>query len=303
MRLCAARGDFCTSPSLAFYADRFQGMGCHRARARRGRAAPHPAQGRDPRGAQALRRSSTSASSSTRRSTTSASTSCASRTSPSSGARSRRACGPTVSRRRTRWTLDGGIVSPTGCASAPGPRSPSTSPSPIPARSTRCPRSTCGRRDYAEKRLAWKRRHPLHVLLLRTYRIPRPVTVKVRDEYGGCRSWLELQRELPVRGHARALRRRVRPRVRRRSPPIASGDAGAGLSRPAGIDAPSRGARRVLCVGIGGGGDVVGALAVARLRAPLGTDAVVGGTTWERRPIDPIPGPAPAGRARGRRAR
>ena len=28
--------------------------------------------------------------------------------------------------------------------------------------------------DYAEKRLSWKRRHPLHVLLLRTHRIPRP---------------------------------------------------------------------------------------------------------------------------------
>jgi len=54
--------------------------------------------------------------------------------------------------------------------------------------------------DYAEKRLAWKRRHPLHVLLLRTYRIPRPVTVKVRDEYCGCRSWLELQRDLPFEG-------------------------------------------------------------------------------------------------------
>jgi hypothetical protein len=54
--------------------------------------------------------------------------------------------------------------------------------------------------DYAEKRLAWKRRHPLHVLLLRTYRIPRPVTVKVRDEYSGCRSWLELHRELPFEG-------------------------------------------------------------------------------------------------------
>jgi hypothetical protein len=38
------------------------------------------------------------------------------------------------------------------------------------------------------------------VLLLRTYRIPRPVTVKVRDEYGGCRSWLELQRDLPFEG-------------------------------------------------------------------------------------------------------
>ena len=38
------------------------------------------------------------------------------------------------------------------------------------------------------------------MLLLRTYRIPRPVTVKVRDEYGGCRSWLELQRDLPFEG-------------------------------------------------------------------------------------------------------
>jgi len=56
------------------------------------------------------------------------------------------------------------------------------------------------RTDYAEKRLEWKRRHPLHVLLLRTYRIPRPVTVRVKDEYGGCRSWLELQRDLPFEG-------------------------------------------------------------------------------------------------------
>jgi hypothetical protein len=48
---------------------------------------------------------------------------------------------------------------------------------------------------------------------------------------------------------------------------------------------------RVLCVGIGGGGDVVGALAVADLAERLGTPAVVGGITWERRPVDPIPGP------------
>jgi hypothetical protein len=54
--------------------------------------------------------------------------------------------------------------------------------------------------DYAEKRLAWKRRHPLHVLLLRTYRIPRPVTVKVKEEHGMCRSWCEIQRELPFEG-------------------------------------------------------------------------------------------------------
>jgi hypothetical protein len=50
-------------------------------------------------------------------------------------------------------------------------------------------------------------------------------------------------------------------------------------------------AGRVLAVGIGGGGDVAGALAVAELARSLGTPAVVGGLTWERRPIDPLPGP------------
>ena len=54
--------------------------------------------------------------------------------------------------------------------------------------------------DYAEKRLNWKRRHPLNVLLLRVHRIPRPVTVRVRDEYHGCRSWVEVDRELPFEG-------------------------------------------------------------------------------------------------------
>ena len=54
--------------------------------------------------------------------------------------------------------------------------------------------------DYAEKRLAWKRRHPLHVVLLRAYRIPRPVTVRVKDEFAGCSSWLEITRDLPFEG-------------------------------------------------------------------------------------------------------
>jgi hypothetical protein len=44
-------------------------------------------------------------------------------------------------------------------------------------------------------------------------------------------------------------------------------------------------------VGIGGGGDVVGALSTALLCERLGTPAVLGGITWERRPVDPVPGP------------
>jgi hypothetical protein len=50
-------------------------------------------------------------------------------------------------------------------------------------------------------------------------------------------------------------------------------------------------ASRILVVGIGGGGDVAGALAVAEAARALGTGAVVGGLTWERRPVDPLPGP------------
>ncbi len=50
-------------------------------------------------------------------------------------------------------------------------------------------------------------------------------------------------------------------------------------------------AGRVLVVGIGGGGDVAGGLAVVALARLLGTPAVAGGLTWERRPVDPLPGP------------
>jgi hypothetical protein len=44
-------------------------------------------------------------------------------------------------------------------------------------------------------------------------------------------------------------------------------------------------------LGIGGGGDVVGALATARLCQAFGAEFVLGGVAWERWPIDPHPGP------------
>jgi hypothetical protein len=53
-----------------------------------------------------------------------------------------------------------------------------------------------------------------------------------------------------------------------------------------------RAARRPRVIGMGGGGDVVGALASAEFsRLYDGAEPIIGGLTWERRPIDPVPGP------------
>jgi len=46
--------------------------------------------------------------------------------------------------------------------------------------------------EYAESRLAWKRRDPLTVLVCRVHRLIVPIDVPFRDEYGGCTSWVDL---------------------------------------------------------------------------------------------------------------
>jgi hypothetical protein len=58
---------------------------------------------------------------------------------------------------------------------------------------------------------------------------------------------------------------------------------------------------RVLLVGVGGGGDVVGASALTDLLGELGTDWALGGVAWERSPIDPTPGPRSLAEIRGGR--
>jgi hypothetical protein len=61
-------------------------------------------------------------------------------------------------------------------------------------------------------------------------------------------------------------------------------------------------ARRPLVLGMGGGGDVVGALATAEhARLYHGAEPMLGGVSWERRPIDPLPGPRRADEIEGAR--
>ena len=52
--------------------------------------------------------------------------------------------------------------------------------------------------DYSQKRLHWKPRHPLSVMLLRVYRMEEPITVPYVPYYGGCKSWVELCQDVPL---------------------------------------------------------------------------------------------------------
>ncbi|MBI2885678.1 MAG: DUF1802 family protein [Chloroflexi bacterium] len=52
--------------------------------------------------------------------------------------------------------------------------------------------------DYAEKRLHWRPRKPLEILLVRAYRLEHPVVVPVSPYFAGCKSWVELGDGLPL---------------------------------------------------------------------------------------------------------
>ncbi len=59
---------------------------------------------------------------------------------------------------------------------------------------------------------------------------------------------------------------------------------------PAQLETVLRTARKALVLGVGGGGDVVGAIPTARFLALFGISCVLGGLAWERFVYDPQPG-------------
>jgi hypothetical protein len=52
--------------------------------------------------------------------------------------------------------------------------------------------------NLAAERLHWRPKHPLYLLNLRVYALPEPVTLPMSEEYGGCKSWLDLPIEVPA---------------------------------------------------------------------------------------------------------
>ncbi|MFC4776339.1 DUF1802 family protein [Paenibacillus sp. GCM10023252] len=50
---------------------------------------------------------------------------------------------------------------------------------------------------FAEERLKWKKTKPLHLLLLRVYKLETPIEIPMRDAYNGCKSWVRIEDKLP----------------------------------------------------------------------------------------------------------
>ncbi len=54
--------------------------------------------------------------------------------------------------------------------------------------------------EFFEKRLSYRPEEPMLALVLRVYRLPKPVHVPVEPAYAGCRSWVPLAQPVPVEG-------------------------------------------------------------------------------------------------------
>ena len=54
--------------------------------------------------------------------------------------------------------------------------------------------------EFAVQRFKWKPRQPLYVLLLRTYLLPSVIEIPYSSEYGGCRSWIDINEPISLQG-------------------------------------------------------------------------------------------------------
>ena len=130
---------------------------------------------------------------------------------------------------------------------------------------------------------------------------PAPVTVRVRDEYHGCRSWVDIERDLPFEGTpvmADEEFERAAETHPRRGRPVRSR---AGLASGPCFRSPAALRRRAVrsC-------SASAAAATRSARSPSRTgspsaavDAVLGGVAWERMVVDPHPGPRALEEIRG----
>jgi len=50
--------------------------------------------------------------------------------------------------------------------------------------------------NFADVRLHWKKKQPLHILFARVYELEQPMTIDIAEEYKGCKSWHHLLQDV-----------------------------------------------------------------------------------------------------------
>ena len=60
-------------------------------------------------------------------------------------------------------------------------------------------------RANLDTRYRFREDQALHVLAVRAWRLPQPVTIALKPEYAGCRSWVSIDDEIDVDGSVAAL--------------------------------------------------------------------------------------------------
>jgi hypothetical protein len=56
------------------------------------------------------------------------------------------------------------------------------------------------REEVVAERFAWGKEANLFALAVRVFRLPRALELPMRPQYGGCKSWIELDQDVPVDG-------------------------------------------------------------------------------------------------------
>ena len=59
--------------------------------------------------------------------------------------------------------------------------------------------------QFVSDRLKWKSRQPLFILLLRTYQLAQTQVISYSQEYGGCKSWIDLLKTISIQDKTPAL--------------------------------------------------------------------------------------------------
>jgi hypothetical protein len=58
----------------------------------------------------------------------------------------------------------------------------------------------CWRDEVIAQRFDWGRTQNIFALALRVFRLPQRLELPMREHYGGCKSWIELEREIETAG-------------------------------------------------------------------------------------------------------